>query len=88
MVEELHSVVLDTKERCHRERLQRAEVIKKDFAVEIRNLYRKVCRKAVAVVVCCWLGSSAGMQRGSKIPRSKCGSFLTGGCGFVQGDAN
>lgn len=42
MVEELHSVILDTKEGCHQERLQRAEVIKKDFAVEIRNYYRKV----------------------------------------------
>eukprot|EP00435_Cladocopium_sp_Y103_P047346 s667_g13.t2 len=42
MVEELHSVILDTQKTCHRERLQRAEVIKKDFAVEIRNYYRKL----------------------------------------------
>ena len=42
MVEELHSVILDLKKHCHQERLQRAEVIKKDFAVEIRNLDRKV----------------------------------------------
>jgi hypothetical protein len=51
MVEELHSVILDTKEGCHQERLQRAEVIKKDFAVEIRNYYRKVQKSCCS----CWV---------------------------------
>ena len=40
MVEELHRVVLELKETCGRVRLQRAEVVKKDFAVEIKNYYR------------------------------------------------
>ncbi|CAK9039082.1 unnamed protein product [Durusdinium trenchii] len=42
MVEELHQVILDLKKTCHRERLRRAEVVKKDFAVEIKNFYRHV----------------------------------------------
>ena len=41
MVEELHGAILDLKRTSGRFRFQRAEVVKKDFAVEIKNYYRQ-----------------------------------------------
>ncbi|CAE7530058.1 unnamed protein product [Symbiodinium sp. CCMP2456] len=41
MVEELHGAILDLKRSSGRFRFQRAEVVKKDFAVEIKNYYRQ-----------------------------------------------
>lgn len=86
MVEELHSVILDTKEGCHRERLQRAEVIKKDFAVEIRNYYRKVQKSCCS----CWVllvGQFRGDAMWEQNSYVKMLLFLDWCC-FVQGDAN
>ena len=41
MVEELHGAILDLKRTSGRFRFHRAEVVKKDFAVEIKNYYRQ-----------------------------------------------